>query len=103
MGALEHLSIIRITIGPSDFSLSNYDWQTEELKQNQFYMDMKVPVLQRVLRLRPDLKVIAAPWSPPKGKCNGNVNTPCTWNQYDDLDWYAKLLAEFVRFTKDDC
>eukprot|EP00929_Paragymnodinium_shiwhaense_P046090 TRINITY_DN23486_c0_g1_i7.p1 TRINITY_DN23486_c0_g1~~TRINITY_DN23486_c0_g1_i7.p1 ORF type:complete len:327 (+),score=48.95 TRINITY_DN23486_c0_g1_i7:110-1090(+) len=101
--ALENLAIVRITIGPSDFSLSNYDWQIHLLMQDVFYMGIKVPLMQRVLRLRPDLKIMAAPWSPPLGKCIGNSNTPAAWSQYEDLDWYARELADFVRFTREEC
>lgn len=62
-------SYVRIAIGCSDFSLSeytccdtegieNFALQEEELK----YV---IPVLKEILAINPDLKIIGSPWTPP--------------------------------------
>ena len=68
------ISYIRLTVGASDFSrfdytyndlppgetdpqLANFDLSVEE--------ENLIPVLQEIISIRPDIKIMATPWSPP--------------------------------------
>lgn len=68
------LSFTRISIGASDFSLSQYSLDDSpggepdpelahfSIAPNREYL---LPVLRQALRINPDLRIVASPWSPP--------------------------------------
>ena len=68
------LSYARMTIGASDFSLSDYTYN--DLAPNEVDYELKnfsiandkqdvVPVFKEILTLNPDLHIMGSPWSPP--------------------------------------
>ena len=68
------ISYLRITIGASDFSLSDFTYddvgygQTDaELKYFSVAEDKKelIPILKLIKNINPNVKILASPWSPP--------------------------------------
>lgn len=68
------ISCIRLTIGASDFSLSDYTYNDLNVSQSDILQDnfdlstedqYLIPLLQKILTINPDLKIIASPWSAP--------------------------------------
>lgn len=62
-------SYIRVSIGCSDFSLSEFTWCDQEgleffgvHEEDETYL---FPILREILAINPDIKIIAAPWSAP--------------------------------------
>ena len=64
------MSYIRICIGCSDFSLSEYTCCDKEGIENFALTDEEtkyvIPVLKEILTYNPDLKIMASPWTAPK-------------------------------------
>lgn len=63
-------SYIRISIGCSDFSLSEYTCCDEKGIEN-FALQMEendyiIPILKEILAINPSIKIMAAPWTPPR-------------------------------------
>lgn len=68
------LSYLRMTIGSSDFSLSNYtyndlapgetDYELQKFSISKDKQDV-VPVFKEILALNPDIHIMGSPWSPP--------------------------------------
>lgn len=68
------LSYLRLTMGASDFSLSDYtyndlpggetDFNLEQFSLSRDTDDM-VPILKEIIALYPDIKLMGTPWSPP--------------------------------------
>jgi glucosylceramidase len=71
-------NLVRLTIGASDFSASgSYTYQSGPNQPIDVSHDLKaiVPMLRAIYAQRPDLKLLAAPWSPPAWmKTSGAVN-----------------------------
>lgn len=64
------MNYIRIAIGCSDFSLSEYTCWDKEGKENfalQFEEKQYIlPVLKEILAINPSIKIMGSPWTPPK-------------------------------------
>lgn len=66
-----HFSMCRIPIGASDYALSYYSSNDvpEDFEMRDFNIDrdryILIPYLKSALKVRPDLKIWASPWSPP--------------------------------------
>jgi len=64
------MSYIRICIGCSDFSLSDYTCcdtpGIENFALTSEETDYVIPVIKEILAINPDIKIIASPWTPPK-------------------------------------
>lgn len=68
------ISFIRLTIGASDFSLSDYTYNDLGSGQSDSQVtgfdisredEHLIPVLQKILAINPELNIMATPWSPP--------------------------------------
>jgi glucosylceramidase len=68
------ISYLRITIGASDFSLSDYTYDDvpagetdEDLSSFSIAKDQDdvIPVLKQIVTVSPAIKIMASPWSPP--------------------------------------
>lgn len=61
-------SIIRVSIGSSDFSLSSYSYLYNEnfdnfsIEKDKEYV---IPMIKNILSKNPNVKILATPWSPP--------------------------------------
>lgn len=74
------ISYLRVSIGSSDLSASTftYDDYPGDSTLQHFNMDMEkvdlIPVLQKILVLNPDIKILGSPWSAPAWmKTNNNL------------------------------
>lgn len=77
------LSYLRLTIGASDFSLSNFsyndipagttDYELQHFNLSQDTLDV-IPVAQEIMAINPDITLLGSPWSPPSWmKSNGSM------------------------------
>lgn len=96
------MNYIRIAIGCSDFSLSEYTCWDKEGKENfalQFEEKQYIlPVLKEILAINPSIKIIGSPWTPPKWMKVNNLTDlkPFdSWTSgqlnpkhYQDYGWY---------------
>lgn len=63
------ISLVRVTVGASDFNKEEYTWCDTEGLEN-FKIDRRdeevvIPVLKEMYKINPDVKIIASPWSVP--------------------------------------
>lgn len=101
----EHkFSICRLPIGASDYAL---DWYSHNETDGDFTMELfsidrdrerLIPYIKEALRLNPDLKLFASPWSPPTW-----MKHPKAYN-YGTLRWEKEILEAyalyFVKFVE---
>ncbi|MGC8769824.1 MAG: glycoside hydrolase family 30 protein [Brevinematia bacterium] len=101
-------NFVRIHIGSSDFSLGNYshiEENDEDLSTFSIERDKKyiIPLLKEALRIKPDLKIIASPWSPPafmKENKDRNKGGKLLKKYYP---LWAKYIARFIKeYKKED-
>ncbi len=99
------ISYLRITMGASDFSLSDFTYndlaagQTDpELKNFSIEKDQDdlIPVLKLIKVIQPEIKIMATPWSPPawmktNGRLAGGKLKP---------EWYETYARYFVRYIR---
>jgi len=96
--------MLRITIGASDFSLQHYTLddmpaggidpglQHFNTVPNQAYL---IPMLQAIMAVRPDARIIASPWSAPAWmKSSANLIGGALLEEYEPV--YADYLVRFV-------
>jgi len=77
------ISYLRLTIGASDFSLSDYTYDDMPAGQTDFDLEYfsldndradLIPVLQEIVQIAPQIELMGSPWSPPAWmKTNGNL------------------------------
>ncbi len=102
------ISYLRLTIGASDFSLSDYTYDDIPAGQTdfdllQFTLDKDredvIPVLQEIIQISPEIKLMGSPWSPPAWmKTNGSLKggqlkTNC-YSVY--ADYFVKYVQEMA-------
>ena len=104
------ISYLRLTIGASDFSLSDFtyddlnagetDFNLQKFSLGKDYDDV-IPVLKEILAISPKVRLIGSPWSPPAWmKTNGsmkggNLKIAC-------YDVYAAYFARYVQDMKNE-
>jgi glucosylceramidase len=99
------ISFIRVSIGASDFSSNNYSYDDVPAGETDFDllnfslsedMDDVVPILQEVMQISPNLKILGSPWSPPawmKTTDNmegGQLKPEC-------YDVYARYFVKYIQ------
>ena len=98
------ISYVRLTMGASDFSLSDFTYDDMPAGQTDFQLnnfslsrDVEdvVPVMQQVLSIQPDLKIMGSPWSPPawmktNGSLKGGKLKPECYSVY--ADYFVKYV-----------
>jgi len=101
------VSYLRVSIGASDLSASTftYDDTPGDFTLQYFNMDMEkkdlIPVLQKILTLNPDLKILGSPWSAPAwmktnndlyggGNNPGKLRTDC-------YDVYSRYFVKYIQ------
>ncbi|MDX9905665.1 MAG: glycoside hydrolase family 30 beta sandwich domain-containing protein [Bacteroidales bacterium] len=99
------ISYLRLTMGASDFSLSDYTYndlpagQTDfELQQFSLARDLDdvVPVLKEIIEIAPDIRLMGSPWSPPAWmKTNGGLKGGKLKPEF-----YEVYAAYFVRYVQ---
>lgn len=99
------ISYLRMTVGASDFSLSNYTYddmppgETDpDLTNFSIAKDKEdiVPVFKQILAIAPDVKIMGSPWSPPAWmKTNESLLGGRLEPEYYAV--YARYLARYVK------
>ena len=86
--------------GPSDNLLANFTLHDDELS----YV---IPVMQEVLAINPDIKIMAAPWTAPRWMKQKSVTDASAWNYYAGgvlnptyYEAYAQYFVKFVQVMK---
>ena len=99
------ISYLRLTIGASDFSLSDFSYDDIPAGQTDFSLehftlekDLEdvIPVLKEIIQISPDIKLMGTPWSPPAwmktsgSMKGGKLKTEC----------YSVYADYFVRYIQ---
>jgi glucosylceramidase len=96
-------SYIRIAIGCSDFSLSEYTcWDNKEagFGLTPEETDYVIPVLKEILAIRPDIKILGSPWTCPIWMKNVDGDGD-PWNGGRlKTEYYADYAGYFVKWIK---
>lgn len=102
------ISYLRLTIGASDFSLSDYTYDDMPTGQTDFDLqhfslqnDMGdlIPVLKEIIQISPEISLMGSPWSPPAWmKTNGSMKggqlkTNC-YSVY--ADYFVRYIQEMA-------
>ncbi len=104
-------SYIRIAIGCSDFSLSEYSLADEpgieKFALQEEELNYVIPVLKEILAINPSLKIMGSPWTPPKWmkvKSPTDLQPHNSWtgghlnpNYYQD---YATYFVKWIEAMK---
>lgn len=98
-------SYVRVPIGCSDFSLSQYTCCDREGIENFGLTDEEtkyvIPILKEIIAVNPDIKIISAPWTAPlwmktnRWWTGGNLRTEC----YQD---YATYFVKWIQAFKNN-
>jgi glucosylceramidase len=104
------ISFLRLTMGASDFSLSDFtyddmpsgqtDYGLENFSLAQDLEDV-APILQQIVQITPDIKLMGSPWSPPAWmKTNnslkgGQLKPEC-------YDVYGDYFVKYIQAMKDN-
>jgi glucosylceramidase len=98
-------SMLRLPMGASDASRSNYSYDDTCCDLSDFSVAHDtayvIPILRQARSLNPRLKVLAAPWSAPGwmkfgGTFTGNCDTYLNYLRNDAYSMYADYFARFV-------
>jgi len=99
-----------VTVGASDFSLADYSYNDlsggeVDPDQSEFSLgrdlDHLIPVLQEIVAIRPDLKIMATPWSAPAWmKTNGDLRNGGQLRN-DLLNSYAQYFVAYLEAMAD--
>lgn len=99
------ISYLRLPMGSSDFSLSNYTYN--DLLPGQSDPDLEffsiapdqsdiIPVLKRILEINPEIKIMGSPWSAPAWmKTSGSL-----MGGKLKEEWYETYALYFVKFIQ---
>ena len=101
-------SYIRISIGCSDFSLSEYTYYDvpgiENFAIQAEEKEYIFPVLKEILAINPDVKIMASPWTPPRWMKVNNLKELKPFNSWTsgqlNPKYYQDYATYFVKFLK---
>lgn len=102
------VSYVRISIGCSDFSSTEYSLcDTKGLQHFRLHTDETqyvIPILKEILAINPDLKIMAAPWTCPKWMKIKSLADPVGYDSWTsgtlNPACYEDYAEYFVRFVK---
>ena len=102
------VSYVRISIGCSDFSSTEYSLcDTPGLENFRLYSDETdyvIPILKEILAINPDLKIMAAPWTCPKWMKVKSLSNRVGYDSWTsgslNPDYYQTYADYFVRFVQ---
>jgi len=99
------ISYLRLTMGASDFSLSDFSYNDLPVGQTDFNLeqfglsqdlDDVVPVMKEIISISPDISIMGSPWSPPAWmKTNGSMKGGKL-----KVDCYPVYADYFVRYIQ---
>lgn len=101
-------SYVRISIGCSDFSLSEYSCcdtpGIENFALTSEEMDYVIPVLKEILAINPELKIMGSPWTPPKWMKVNNLKDLQPFDSWTSgqlnpayYDDYAQYFVKWIK------
>lgn len=101
---VSNYSLCRISIGSCDFSLKSYSYaHKHDLSDFSIEKDKKyiIPFIQDILKVKPNLKFLASPWSPPSFMKNTKrlIGGGKLLNKYKQI--YADYLVKFINSYKE--
>lgn len=100
------LSFIRLTIGASDFSLSDFTYNDlpsgqSDIDQDGFDLSREderlVPLLQKIIAINPAIKIMGSPWSAPAWMKETNALKNGGTLRTDYMDSYATYFIEYIK------
>ncbi len=104
------ISYLRLTMGASDFSLSDFTYNDLPAGQTDFGLEQfslsqdredVIPVMKEILQIAPDLKILGSPWSPPAWmKTNGKLAGGRL--RADCYPVYADYFVRYIRAMKEE-
>ena len=102
------VSYVRISIGCSDFSSTEYSLCDEPgLEHFRLYTDETqyvIPILKEILAINPDLKIMAAPWTCPKWMKIKSLSNPVGYDSWTSGSlnpaYYEDYAQYFVLFVQ---
>ena len=103
------ISYIRLAIGSSDFVQGehySYAETPNDMDLSEFSIDRDrehiIPVLNDILALNPDIKIMGSPWSPPGWmKTSGQFVCGSHWDSRLKTDMYSVYADYFVKFIQE--
>ena len=101
-------SYVRISIGCSDFSLSEYTCCDTEGIENfgltSEETDYVIPILQEIQKINPDLKILGSPWTCPRWMKVNNLTDLQPFNSWTSGQlnpaYYADYATYFVKWIQ---
>lgn len=99
------ISYLRLSMGASDFSLSDFTYNDLPVGQTDFELsqfslsqdrDDVIPVIKEILKVSPGIKILGSPWSPPawmktnNNLVGGKLRTDC-------YDVYADYFVRYIQ------
>lgn len=99
-------SYVRISIGCSDFSLSEYSLcdtpGIENFGLTSEETDYVIPILKEILAINPDLKIMGSPWTPPRWMKVNNLKDLKPFNSWTsghlNPNFYSDYALYFVKW-----
>lgn len=101
-------SYIRISLGCSDFSLSEYTYCDEKGIENfalhTYDKRDVIPILKEILTINPELKIMASPWTCPLWMKVNNLTDKQPYNSWKggqlNPDYYDDYATYFVKYIQ---
>src|SRR5574344_2787356 len=101
-------SDVRISIGCSDFSLSDYTCCDKKGIENFALtgeeLNYIIPVLKEILAINPNIKIMATPWTAPKWMKVNNLTDKAAYDSGTggqlNLDYYQDYATYFVKWIQ---
>ncbi len=101
-------SYIRISIGCSDFSLSEYTCCDEPGIENFSLQEEErkfiIPILKEILEINPTLKIMGSPWTSPRWMKVNNLNERKPYNSWTgghlNPEYYDDYATYFVKWIQ---
>jgi len=97
-----NLSVARISIGSSDYSAELYSYDDVPFDTELTYFSVArdeayiIPIIQEILEIRPDLFILASPWTPPGWMKTGGLL--CGGHMRDQFaECYARYTVKFIQ------
>lgn len=102
------MSYIRICIGCSDFSLSEYTCCDKKGIENFALTDEEnkyvIPVLKEIIAINPGIKILASPWTAPKWMKVNNLKEKKPYDSWTggqlNPDYYQDYATYFVKWIQ---
>jgi len=96
------LSYVRISIGCSDFSLSEYTYCDTPGIENFALQEEEIkyifPVLREILAINPSVKIMASPWTAPRWMKVNNLTELKPFNSWNDGQLNPKYYQDYAEY-----